>query len=86
MLVSQQVAAEMKKYNPSAYVGSTNTADKAAADDEEHLMLMVQSAVSKHFRTQPTQPNPIRRLTIVQPAPNWREAIEQFNKRKNKST
>ena len=86
MLVSQQVAAEMKKYNPSAYVGSTNTADKAAADDEEHLMLMVQSAVSKHFTTQPTQPNPIRRLTIVQPAPNWREAIEQFNKRKNKST
>ena len=60
MLVSQQVAAEMKKYNPSAYVGSTNTADKAAADDEQHLMSMVQSAVSKHFTTQPTQPNLIR--------------------------
>ena len=89
MLVSQQVAAEMKKYNPSAYVGGMNTADKAAADDEQHLMLMVQSAVSKHFMTQttqPTQPNPIRRLTIVQPAPNWREAIKQFNKRRNKST
>ena len=60
MLVSQQVAAEMKKYNPSAYVGSTNTVDKAAADDEEHLMSMVQYAVSKQFMTQPTQPNPIR--------------------------
>ena len=66
MLVSQQVAAEMKKYNPSAYVGSTDTADKAAADDEQYLMSMVQSAVSKHFMTQttqptqPTQPNLIR--------------------------
>ena len=86
MLVSQQVAAEMKKYNPSAYIGSTNTVDKAAADDEQHLMSMVQSAVSKHFTTQPTQPNPIRRPSIAQPAPNWREAIEQFNKRRNKST
>ena len=73
MLISQQVAAEMKKYNPSAYVGSTNTAEKAAGDDEQHLMSMVQSAVSKHFTTQPTQPNPIRQLTIVQPAPNWRD-------------
>ena len=86
-LVSQQVAAKMKKYNPSAHVGSTNTADKAAADDEQHLMSMVQSAVSKHFATQPTQPNPIRRpSSITQPPPNWREAIEQFNKRRNKST
>ena len=71
MLVSQQVAAEMKKYNPSAYVGSTNIVDKATADDEQHLMSMVQSAVSKH---------------IVQPAPNWREAIKQFTIRRNKST
>ena len=86
MLVSQQVAAEMKKHNPSAYVGSTNTADKTQADDEQHLMSMVQSAVSKHFATLPTQPNLIRRPTIVQPAPNWREAIKQFNKRRNKST
>ena len=86
MLVSKQMGAEMKKYNPSAYIGSTNTADKAAADDEQHHMSMVQSAVSKHFTTQPTHPNPIRRLTIVQPAPNWKEVIKQFNKRKNKST
>ena len=59
MLVSQQVAAKMKKYNPSAYVSSTNTVDKAAADDEQHLMSMVQSAVAKHYATQPNQPNPI---------------------------
>ena len=60
MLVSQQVAAEMKKYKPSAHIGSTNTEGKASADNEEHLMAMVQSAVSKHFATPPTQPNPIR--------------------------
>ena len=33
-LVAQQVDAEMKKYNPSAHVGSTNTVDKTAADDK----------------------------------------------------
>ena len=62
MPVSQQVAAEMKKYNPSAHVGSTNTDGKAPADDEKHLMAMVQSAISKHFAAPTTQPNPIRRL------------------------
>ena len=86
MLVSQQVAAKMKKYNPSAHVGSTNTEGKASADDEKHLMVMVQSAVSKHFATLPNQPYPIRRPTIVQPAPNWREVFEQINNKHNKST
>ena len=33
-LVSQQVAAEMQKYNKSAHIDSTNIADKVAADDE----------------------------------------------------
>ena len=60
MLVSQQVAAEMQKYNKSAHVSSTNTADEAATDNEQHLMSMVQSTVAKHFVTQPNQPNPIR--------------------------
>ena len=41
MLVSQQVAAKMQKYNRSAHVDITNTAGKAAADDEQHLMLVV---------------------------------------------
>ena len=41
MLVSQQVAAEMKKYNPSVHISSTNTDGKASADDEKHLMAMV---------------------------------------------
>ena len=87
MLVSQQVAAEMKKYNPSAYVGRTNMADKAAEDDEQHLMLMVQSAVAKHYATPPNQPNPIRRLPpSTSPPSKWGEAMEQLLKRKNKST
>ena len=87
-LVSQQVAAEMKKYNKSAHIDSTNTVDKAAADDEQHLMLMVQSAVAKHFATQPNQPNPIRQQppnSSSHPS-NWKEAIEWLNKRMNKST
>ena len=86
-LVAQQVATEMKKYNPSAHVGSTNTADKATADDKQHLMSMVQSAVAQHFATQPNQPNPIRQLLpSSSPPANWREAIEQLNKRMSKST
>ena len=60
MLVSQQVAAEMKKYNLSGHVSSTNTEAKASGDDEKHLMAIVQSAVSQHFATPPNQPNPIR--------------------------
>ena len=76
----------MKKYNPSARVGSTNTVDKATADDKQHLMPMVQSTV-QHFATQPNQPNPIRRIPpSSSPPANWREAIEQLNKRMNKST
>ena len=87
-LVSKQVAAKMQKYNRSAHVDSTNTADKAAADDEQCLMLMVQSAVAKHFATQPNQPRPIRPqpANSYSPPSNWKAAIEQFNKRMNKST
>ena len=59
-LVAQQVAAKMKKYNPTAHVGSTNTMEKPAADEKQHLMSMVQSTVAQHFATQPNQPNPIR--------------------------
>ena len=87
MLVSQQVAAEMKKYNPSTHAGSTNTGGKPSADNDDHLMAMVQSAVSKHFAAQTTQPNLIRRLPpSSNPPPNWKEAIEQLNRRLNKST
>ena len=77
----------MKKYNKSAHIDSTNTADKAVADDEQHLMLMVQSAVAKHFATQPNQPNPIRQPPpSSSPPSNWKEAIKRLNKRMNKST
>ena len=86
-LVAQQVAIEMKKYNPTTHVGNTNTAEKTAADDKQHLMSMVQSAVAQHFATQPNQPNLIRRPPpSSNPPPNWREAIEQLNRRMNKST
>ena len=75
MLVSQQVAAQMKKYNPSTHAGSTNTEGKASADDDEHLMARVQSAISKHFAARTTQPTPIRRLPpSSNPPPNWKEA------------
>ena len=86
-LVAQQVASEMKKYNITAHIGSTNTTEKPAADDKQYLMSTVQSAVAQHFATQPYQPNLIRwPLPSSDPPPNWREAIEQFNRMMNKST
>ena len=98
MLISQQVAAEMEKYNSSAHIGSTHIEGSALKDNDEHLMEMVQSAVSKHFAASPTQPTPIRRLppnldasskwrtTVVQPKANWKEVFEQARKRHDKST
>ena len=87
-LVSQQVAAEMQKYNRSAHVNNMNTADKATADEEQHLMSMVQSAVAKHFATPSSQPKLIRK-----PPPNsyslplnWQYSMDQLNRRTNKST
>ena len=65
MLVSQQVAAEMQKYNRSAHVNNTNTVDKATADDEQHLMSMVQSAVAKHFTIRPKLARPIKPPTPI---------------------
>ena len=88
MLVSKQVAAEMQKYNKSAHIDSTNTADKAAANEEQHLMSMVQSAVAKHFATPPSQPKLIRKqLPKSYPLPaNWKGAIKCYNNKMNKST
>ena len=98
MLVSQQVAAKMEKYNSSAHISSTHIEGNASMDDDDHLMAMVQSAVSKHFAAPPTQPTPIRRLppnldpsskwrtTVVQPKANWKEVFEQARKEHNKST
>ena len=86
--VSQQVAAKIQKYNRSAHVDNTNTVDKATADQEQHLMSTVQSVVTKHFATPPSQP-----LSIRKPPPNsyplplnWQGAMDQLNKRMNKST
>ena len=87
-LVSQQVAAEMQKYNRSAHANNMNTVDKATADQEQYLMSMVQSAVTKHFATPPSQP-----LLIRKPPPNsyalpsnWQGVMDQLNRRINKST
>ena len=66
MLVSQQVAAEMEKYNSSAHVGSTHIEGNASMDDDEHLMAMVQSAVSKHFAAPPHSANSDK-ATTAQP-------------------
>ena len=87
ILVSQQVAADMKQYNPSTHAGSMNPEGKASTDDDVHLMAMVESAVSKHLAAWSTQPNPIRRPPpSSNPPSNWKEAIEQLNRRLNKST
>ena len=91
MLVSQQVAAEMQKYNRSTHVDNTNTADKTTADQEQHLMSMVQSTVAKHFATPPSPPRQL--LPIRKPLPNeytlpsnWGDAMDRLNRRMNKST
>ena len=74
-LVSKQVAAKMQKLNKSAHVDTTLTAQKAAANDEQYLMSVVQSAVAKHF-AQPTS----------SPPSNWKVIIEQACNKMNKST
>ena len=87
MLVSQQVAAEMQKYNRSTHVDNTNTADKATADQEQHLMSMVQSAVAKHFATPPSQPMPIKKPppnSYALPS-NWQGMVDRLNRKMNKS-
>ena len=88
MLISQQVAAKMQKYIRSAHIDNTNTVDKATADDEQHLMSMVQSTVAKHFATQlkPVRPVKPPLANSYSPPANWKAAIEQLNKRMNKST
>ena len=70
----------MQKFNKSAHVNTTLTAQKAAANDEQYLVSVVQSAVAKHFATPP--------INLPSPQPsNWKAIIEQArNKIKNKST
>ena len=91
MRVSQQVAAEMQKYNRSTHVDNTNTVDKTTADQEQHLMSMLQSGVAKHFATPPSPPRqlpPIRKPLPNEYAlpSNWGDAMDQLNRRMNKST
>ena len=82
------MAIKMQKYNKSAHVDSTHIAHKAAADDEQHLMSVVQSAVAKHFATPPSQPNLLRRQppnSYALPS-SWGAVIEWANNKMNKST
>ena len=69
-LVSKQVAAKIQKPNKSAHIDITLTAQKAAPNNEQYLMSLVQSTVAKHFATPCTaRPNP-------QPS-NWKSIIKQ---------
>ena len=90
-LVSQQVAAKMQKYNRSTHVHNMNTMDKTPADQEQHLMSMVQSAVAKHFATPPSPPRPLPPIRKPQPIEyalpsNWGEVVDRLYRRMNTST
>ena len=88
-LVSKQVAAEMQKYNKSAHINTAHIAQKAAADDEQHLMSVVQSAVTKHFATPTNPPKPQWNNSYANSyalPSNWKAIIEQANNKMNKST
>ena len=75
----------MQKYNKSAHIDTAHIVHKAAADNEQHLMLVVQSPVAKHFAT---PPNPLKRqLSNSYALPsNWGAVIEWANNKMNKST
>ena len=76
MLVSQQVAAEIRKYTTSAH-DRTNTVD-TTADDDQHLKSIVQSAVAKHFKIRkPTRPMNIPPANWSSPPANWGECVNK---------
>ena len=83
-LVSKQVAAEMQKLNKSAHVDTALTAPKAAANNEQYLTSVVQSAVAKHFAHPP--PNPPKPQLTSSPPSHWKDIIEQAHNKMNKST
>ena len=62
MLVSQQVAAKIKRYTTSAH-NRMNTVDTSTADDDQHLKSIVESAIANHFKIH----KPTRPLTYHQP-------------------
>ena len=81
-LVSKQVAAEIQKYNKSAHINTALTSQKGAANDEQYLMSVVESAVAKHFAA-PNLPKP---QPTSSPPSNWKAIIEQAHNKMNKST
>ena len=75
----------MQKYKKSAHVNTAHIAHKAGADDEQHLMSVVQSAVAKHFATPPNPPKPQPSNSYALPS-NWKAIIKWANNKMNKST
>ena len=73
-LVSKQVTAEIQKLNKSAHIGTALTAQKGAANDEQYLMSVVQSAVAKHFATPPNPPKP---QPTSSPPSNWKPSLNR---------
>ena len=84
-LVSKQVAAKMQKLNKSTHIDTALTAQKAAANNEQYLMPVVQSAVAKHFASPPNPPKRQQSYSYSPPS-NWKAIIEQAHKKMNKST
>ena len=80
----------MQKLNKSAHVDTTLTAQKAAANDEQYLLSVVQSAVAKHFAQLTSSPQSAVAKHFAQPTStppsNWKAIIEQAHNRMNKST
>ena len=69
-LVSKQVVAEIQMLNKSIHVNTTFAAQKAAPNNEQYLMSVVQSTAAKHITT--------ARITLpnLQQA-NWKSIIKQ---------
>ena len=77
MLVSQQVADEIKKYTTSQ-CNRLHTMETSTADDDQNLKLIVQSAVAEHFRIRkPMRPLKIPPANWSFPPPNWGEQVNK---------
>ena len=78
-LVSNQVAAEIQKLNKLANVDTTLTAQKAASNDEQYHMSVVQSTVAKHFATPPITCNhPTGKPSSRRPVTTHLDGVQWF--------
>ena len=75
MLVSQQVADEIKKYTTSPR-DRPHTVDTSTADDDQNLKSIVQSAVAEHSKIcKPMRPLKIPPANWSFPPANWGERV-----------